>query len=305
MPVITAPLLGSINNGLNLAFNTQLYAATDVCDPFVYDATSTGAAEVYPQLSMLPGMREWIGPREVHSLSNTQMTIVNKTFEETIAIKREDIEDDKYGQYSIIAGQLGRDGGQERSRMIAKAMANATTAVGFDGKPFFSATHPSFDANGKNINVSNIATGTSPGWYLVDTTQMLKPFIFQRRRPIQLLTRFNLADPAIFNDNEFQWGIDGRYNAGYGLWQLAYYSTQPFTAANLTAARTAMALIRRPNGTPMGIVPDTVVVPSTLYPLAKSYYEAGLIGSDPATPTTLVQNTIVGMFKPIEFKWLN
>ena len=134
---------------------------------------------------------------------------------------------------------------------------------------------------------------------------MLRPFIFQDRIPFDLTARFNLDDPSVFDSDEFLWGTRGRCAAGFGLWQLAYYSTQAFTPAALIAARTAMAQLRRPDGTPMGITPDMLIVPSTLYPLANSYFEDGLIGSDPANPTTLVQNQIRKMFTPVEYKWLN
>ncbi len=310
MPVITSAVLGAINNGLNLAYNTQLYAAVDPTKPFTFDANSTGASEVYPSLGMLKGVREWIGAREVQSLSQTQFSIANKTFEETIAIKREDIEDDKYGMYSVVAGQMGQDAGQLPPLLKARLLLSGQTGIGPDGKPYF-GNHSTFDANGRATTVSNLAVVTGNGavqgapWYLFDTSKILKPLIYQRRRDFQLTTRFNLADPSVFDNNEFTWGIDGRCNAGYGLWQLAFMSTQPLNVTNLIAARTAMAAIRRPNGTPMGIVPDTIVCGSTLFPLAQSLYRDQLIGSDPTTPTTLVANQVIGMFKPIELLWLN
>ena len=59
---ISFPVLQSINNGVNTAFNDQLFAAEPVWKKagFVFEATSTGAAEVYPRLDMLKGLREWI-----------------------------------------------------------------------------------------------------------------------------------------------------------------------------------------------------------------------------------------------------
>ena len=55
--------------------------------------------------------------------------------------------------------------------------------------------------------------------------KFLKPFIFQKRKPVELtaLTRNN--DENVFMRDEFVWGADGRSNAGYGFWQMAYGST--------------------------------------------------------------------------------
>jgi phage major head subunit gpT-like protein len=301
---ITPALIGSLTTGLSLAYNTQLYAAVDVSAPFTFQATSTGSEEVYPSLSILPGLREWVGDRQVHALAETAFTIKNRTFEETIEIPRENIEDDKYGMYSVVAGQMGQDAGQLPPTLIANLLKNGTILLGPDGVPFF-GSHANYAATGGATTVSNMASGSSPAWYLFDTTKMLKPVIYQRRRPFALTTRFNLQDPSVFDKNVFTWGIDGRCNAGFGLWQLAYMSTQVLNQANLSAAYTAMSALRRPNGTPMGIVPDTLVVPSSLFILGNSLYKNDLVANDWTTPTTLVQNQVQGMFKPIEFRWLN
>jgi phage major head subunit gpT-like protein len=309
MAQITAALLGSINNGLQMAYNTQFYAVASKYKKICFDATSTGAAEVYPRLDMLPGVREFIGPRVVHNPTQESFTITNRTFEETIGIKRSDVEDDKYGMYSVVAGQMGMDAGQVPDKLVAQIVKASLTTNTYDGQPFFSTAHPTYDANGNPTTVSNYAAGsggnTSAGWWLIDNTKMLKPWIFQKRVPFELVTRFNPEDPSVFDSDEFLWGTRGRCNAGLGLWQFAYYSTQSLNVANLVAARTAMAEIRRPDGTPMGIKPNLLMTGSGLYPLVKSYYENGLIGSDPTTPTTLVQNQIIGMFEPFENEWLN
>ena len=44
-----------------------------------------------------PGMREWIGDREVQNLSGSDYTIKNKSWELTFGIPREAVEDDKIG----------------------------------------------------------------------------------------------------------------------------------------------------------------------------------------------------------------
>lgn len=302
---ITSATLGAINNGLTLAFNSQLYEAASVYKQFTYDASSTGAAEVYPSLALMRGIREWVGPRVAQSLGQQQFTIPNRKFEQTISIARTDIEDDKYGMYGVVAGEMGATAARFPDLLVAQLMQSGTSTKTIDGQNFFDTSHPTFTSTGGATTIANYASGSSPGWYLVDNSRMLKPFIFQNRIPFGLVTRFNPDDPNVFDNDEFLWGTRGRCNAGFGLWQLAYYSTQPMTMVNLIAARTAMATIRRPDGTPMGITPDTLVVPSTLFPRAQAFYRNTLIANDPTSPTTLVENDIINMFKPVELKWLN
>jgi phage major head subunit gpT-like protein len=302
---ITTPGLTSIDNGVTTAYNTQLYRAQSVYKKFTYAAASTGADEVYPGLDMIRGPREWIGARAAQELSVHSFTIKNKKFEQTIRMKRDDIEDDKYGLYNVIASEIGQSSGEFPELLIAQLLQAGTTTQAYDGQNFFDPAHPTFTAAGAPPTAANYFAGSSPGWYLMDNSRSLKPLIFQTRSPFNLTTRFNPDDPSVFDNDEFLWGTRGRMNAGFGLWQLAAFSTLPLTVANITTVRVAMASLRRPDGTPMGIRPNVIVVPTVLHEQANSYFQNGLIANNPASPTTLVENTIKGMYEPVEFPWLN
>ena len=49
---------------------------------------------------MIPELKVWNGPRDVHALSARAQTLVNQLFEDTIGIKRTKLEDDQFGIYS-------------------------------------------------------------------------------------------------------------------------------------------------------------------------------------------------------------
>lgn len=61
-------------------------------------------------------------------------------------------------------------------------------------------------------------------WFLLCTNRFLKPIIFQKRKPIKLTSLTKDDDENVFMRDEFIWGADGRSNAGYGFWQMAYGS---------------------------------------------------------------------------------
>ncbi len=62
-------------------------------------------------------------------------------------------------------------------------------------------------------------------WYLIVEGAPVKPFILQMRRKPVVVARDQVSDENVFNDNEVRFGADGRWNAGYGLPQLAVGST--------------------------------------------------------------------------------
>lgn len=61
-------------------------------------------------------------------------------------------------------------------------------------------------------------------WYLFCTKRYIKPFVYQLRESPKLVCKNNATDDNMFFDNEILYGIKGRYNVGFGLWQLAYGS---------------------------------------------------------------------------------
>lgn len=61
-------------------------------------------------------------------------------------------------------------------------------------------------------------------WYLIQGGGMLRPFVKQVRRKPELVEQYNPDDPSVLNKNEFLFAMSGRWNCGYGLWQLAYGS---------------------------------------------------------------------------------
>lgn len=64
--------------------------------------------------------------------------------------------------------------------------------------------------------------------------------------------------------DEYLYGVRARANAGFGLWQLAFGSRAPLTAANYAAARASMSSIKGDQGRVLGIRPNVLVVPPAL-----------------------------------------
>ena len=76
------------------------------------------------------------------------------------------------------------------------------------------------------VVVSPFLNGASAqNWYLLDTSRPVRPFILQQRSDVPIefaaLDSSTGAETAFMRD-QFLYGVRGRYNAGYGLWQSAY-----------------------------------------------------------------------------------
>ena len=61
-------------------------------------------------------------------------------------------------------------------------------------------------------------------WFLMCTNRFLKPLIYQLRKEIKFTSLTKDTDENVFMLGEFLYGADGRSNAGYGFWQMAFGS---------------------------------------------------------------------------------
>ena len=86
-------------------------------------------------------MREWIGDREVQNLTASDYTIKNKSFELTVGVDRDDVEDDKLGLYTPSIQMLAQSAAAHPDELIFDLLTSGFSAKCFDGQPFFSASH--------------------------------------------------------------------------------------------------------------------------------------------------------------------
>lgn len=93
-------------------------------------------------LGGIGGMREWLGPRVYNNLTARTFEAVNKSWEDSIEVDRESIEDDTFGLYGQAAALLGEMARVHPDQVMAATVEAGLTAVSFDGQPFFDSDHP-------------------------------------------------------------------------------------------------------------------------------------------------------------------
>lgn len=274
---VNASSLKDLYNGFNTSFNKGLKTAKINWQQVAIKVNSTGASENYSWLTDFPGLREWLGDRIVKDLSAGRYVVTNKTFEDTIAVSREKIEDDQYGTYGVIFEQMGNNVAQLPEKLVFSLLKKGETTRCYDDQFFFDTDHPGFDASGNVISVSNHLGGSGTPWYLLDCSQPVKPLVYQERRPFELMSRTDLRDDNVFFQNKYIYGTDGRANAGYGLWQLACVSKNVLNAANFQVARYTLTGQYNSAGDTLPIRATHLVVPPTLEDEARALVNATLV----------------------------
>lgn len=129
---------------------------------------SAKSSETYSWLGGVPNLREWKDERITEALLEHDFAIKNYDWESTIAVSRNALDDEQYGQIGIRVRDLADKARKFWGQMIYTLLGQGNSAAGtglfagktiscYDGLPFFSAAHTS----GSSGIQSNIATGTA------------------------------------------------------------------------------------------------------------------------------------------------
>ncbi|MBG0809857.1 Mu-like prophage major head subunit gpT family protein [Methylosinus sp. H3A] len=279
--IITPSVLDAIFQSFNFTFNNAFGAVTPTWNKIAMEVKSTTSASNYGWLGQMPRIREWVGDRVIGSLDSYGYQIRNKTWESTISLKREQIEDDTYGLFSPAVARLGRSVALFPDELCFGLLGKGFTQACYDGQNFFDTNHPVKDENGNDTFVSNVQAGSGAPWFLIDTTQGFMPIIYQLRRAFGFVSKTdpNQSD-RVFLANEFVYGTDGRCNVGFGLWQIIYASKQPLNRANFRAARQAMINLKADYGRPLGVKPTLLVCGPTLEQTARDLIKSQYLPVD-------------------------
>ena len=262
--LINAANLEAIRVGFKTNFQGGLDQAPSQWERVATPVTSTQRSEKFGWLGKVPGFREWIGPRAVHNLNQYDYELVNRPFEQTVAVDRDDIEDDNLGIYAPLFTELGRSAGAIDDELMFALLKAGWETECYDGQNFFDTDHPVLDKNGKQTSVANTDGGAGVGWYLMDTTRAIKPLIHQLRKAPEFVAKDRPDDDNVFKNKEFLYGADMRMTVGFGFWQFAWGSRQPLTPANYATARAALSGMKGDYEKPLGLTPDLLVVPPAL-----------------------------------------
>lgn len=286
--VINSELLETYRVTLSKKFQDVYVATPPIEWPKVATLIESGSSRNdYSWLGEVSPMRKWVGPRVLDQLSAYKYSIENEPYEKTMAVKRTEIEDDAGGLFPLLgarAATLARAVAQQPDRMVMiDTLAKGEEIPCFDGQPYFDTEHPV--AQGSTQTYSNLlGTGTDPAWYLLDTSQPLRPVIYQSRKQAEFVGLFDLSAPNVFYNSEFVFGADSRVAAGFSLPWLCVKSTKPLNEANFIEASDLMASYTNDAGTKLGISPDLLVVSKKNEWVARKLFNVDYLANGASNP---------------------
>lgn len=280
MGIVTSGVISALRTGFSRHFQDALSRAPSHWVTLATRVSSQDTSNTYGWLGQFPKLREWVGDRVFNSVKEHGYTVNNRLFESTVDIPLTAIEDDNLGVYTPLFQEMGYAAATHPDEIVFGLLREGHTGLCYDGKPFFAADHPVYaktDGSGAAAQVSNLlapAADPGPGWYLLDVSRPLKPFLFQERTLPALRVITNPDNDTVFMKDKIPYGIRYRCNGGYGFWQQAVKSTHPLDEGSFEMALLALQGGKADGGRPLnlgfgGEAGTMLVVPPVLQAAAR------------------------------------
>ncbi len=190
--LVTSAALVQLRVGFSAAFNRGLGNVVTLADKIATTVPSSTASNLYGWLGAIPGLRKWIGEREIQKISENDYTIKNEPFELTVGVKRTDIDDDNYGVYTPFMEGMGESTALHKEQRVAETVKRGFTDRCYDGQPFYSKTHKVGDTTYSNLTDAQL---NADSFAAARTTMMsLKN---DQGQPLNLVPDILLVPPAL------------------------------------------------------------------------------------------------------------
>jgi phage major head subunit gpT-like protein len=138
MGLVLSTALDAIKTEFDAIFN-DVYKDTEVMYPKIaMTVKSNTATSVHGWMERIKGVREWIGPRNLEDASGVGYSLTNQTWENTIQLKKSDVEDDQVGLLRPAVQLLGSSAKAHPDQLAVKLLKD--NGLCYDGIAFF-GTH--------------------------------------------------------------------------------------------------------------------------------------------------------------------
>lgn len=159
--------ISAINVGFNRDYQKGYQRPASWWQKLAMKVNSTTPLNTYAWMARLGKMRQWVGERVVNNLRSYVYQLANLSYEYTVGVLKEDIEDDNLGVYAPVFEEMGEVSRKWPDELVKTALQAGTSQVTFDGVAFFATNHPL-----SGTSQSNLFVGTALNAANFDTVKI-------------------------------------------------------------------------------------------------------------------------------------
>ena len=229
--IVNSVALQSIFKGFKTLFNEAFAGTKPTYEKVATVVPSSTKSEEYGWLGAFPRLRKWVGDRVINSLAAHGYTIKNESWEATVEVNREDIEDDAYGVYTPMIKELGRSAATHPDEIVFGLLAKGFTETCYDGQYFFDTDHKDEDGPVQSNKGTKVLSAAA---YSAARAQMMS-LLDAKSTPLGIMPNLLVVPPQLEEAARkilYAEQIEGTTNT---LKNTAELLVAPWLAANPTA----------------------------------------------------------------------
>lgn len=193
--LVTSAALEQLRIGYSAAFNRGLMNVQTLADRLATTVPSATGENLYGWLGAIPGLKKWVGEREIQKISANGYVIRNEPFELTVGVKRSEIEDDNYGVYTPMMEAMGESTALHKEERVAEAVKKGFEKACYDELSFYSDSHKVGNKTYSNrtnekLNAESFQKGR----------QAMMSLKNEHDQPLNLVPNILLVPPALEKD---------------------------------------------------------------------------------------------------------
>lgn len=148
-------------DNLTATFDKQVRSINSFYPTICTQVDSDGESETYGWIADMPGMREFLGERKFHELSSATYALTNKLWENSLAIPKTKIEDDRMSMFGPIMQQLALKAMLHPDELLFQVLVSGETELCYDEKSFFATDHEHGDSGTQSNDLTHTVSSTS------------------------------------------------------------------------------------------------------------------------------------------------
>lgn len=161
MPIVKSDIPNLLEAGLRAVFFQAYEAAPGDWERIATVVPSEHDTEKYAWLGAVPKMREFKDERAPAGLLEHSYSIVNKTWESSIAVDRAALEDDQYGQIRLRVQALADEARRHQDELVFGLLKDGFASLCYDGQYFFDTDHAEGDSGSQSNKGTSALSATS------------------------------------------------------------------------------------------------------------------------------------------------
>jgi phage major head subunit gpT-like protein len=131
---------------LFVQFSAQFQAAFDATPvyypSFATEMPSSTDVNLYHWIAQLPGMRKWVGDRQMNNVALRDYEVRNEPYEDAISLDKFKVMNDQYGAFGPTVDAFGQAVRRWPDEIMAAVVEAGNSTVCYDGQYFFDVDHP-------------------------------------------------------------------------------------------------------------------------------------------------------------------